>query len=215
MVYWSSSFAENDWISTTSQSMKREKTWLIHVAIFSEQPCPITHVSIVQIHLPTILTSRFVKHAFFLYGWICEWVRGCFHEKTRTGASFIPVWLFYFVSGLHVVYMMTGSFHTSLFEGTLHVDKINVRFNITHALPVPVYWQTDSHRNVWSFRVYMIPLRDFVPEWNSRPSTTTWVNSRRVDSRRDDILWWHHVNKCRAMRGNRSGLVPARTPGVM
>ena len=24
------------------------------------------------------------------------------------------------------VYMMTGSFHISLFEGTLHVDKINV-----------------------------------------------------------------------------------------
>ena len=67
-----------------------------------------------------------------------------------------------------------------------------------------------SHRNVWSFRVYMIQLRDFVPEWNSRPSTTTWVNSRPVDSRRHDILWWYHVNKCRAMRGNRSGLVPAR-----
>ena len=39
------------------------------------------------------------------------------------------------------VYMMTGSFHISLFEGTLHVDKIHVRFkiaNITHVLPVPV-----------------------------------------------------------------------------
>ena len=24
------------------------------------------------------------------------------------------------------VYMMTGSFHISLFKGTLHVDKINV-----------------------------------------------------------------------------------------
>ena len=33
------------------------------------------------------------------------------------------------------VYMMTGSFHISLFEGTLHFDKIHVRFkiaNITH-----------------------------------------------------------------------------------
>ena len=42
--------------------------------------------------------------------------------------------------------MMTGSFHISLFEGTLHVDKIHVRFkiaNITHVLPVPVYRQTD------------------------------------------------------------------------
>ena len=44
------------------------------------------------------------------------------------------------------VYMMTGSFHILLFNGTFHVDKINVRFkiaNITHALPVPVYRQTD------------------------------------------------------------------------
>ena len=26
----------------------------------------------------------------------------------------------------YCVYMMTGSFHISLFEGTLHVDKIHV-----------------------------------------------------------------------------------------
>ena len=40
------------------------------------------------------------------------------------------------------VYMMTGLLHISLFEGTIHVDKMHVRFkimNITHALPVPVY----------------------------------------------------------------------------
>ena len=36
------------------------------------------------------------------------------------------------------VYMMTGSFHILLFNGTFHVDKIHVWFkiaNITHALP--------------------------------------------------------------------------------
>ena len=41
---------------------------------------------------------------------------------------------------------MTGSFHILLFEGTLHVDKIHVKFkiaNITHVLPVPDYQQTD------------------------------------------------------------------------
>ena len=67
-----------------------------------------------------------------------------------------------------------------------------------------------SHRNGWSFRVYMIPLRDFVPEWNSRPGARTGVNSRRADSRRHNILWWYHVNKYRAMRGNRSELAPGR-----
>ena len=44
------------------------------------------------------------------------------------------------------VYMMTGSFHISLFEGTLHVDKMPVLFKIakiTRTLAVPVYRQTD------------------------------------------------------------------------
>ena len=100
---------------------------------------------------------------------------------------------------------MTGSFHISLFEGTLHVDKIHVRFKIANITGRPI-----SHRNGWSFRVYMIPLRDFVPEWNSRPGTRTGVNSRRGDSRGHDILWWYHVNKYRAMRGNRSELAPGR-----
>ena len=59
-----------------------------------------------------------------------------------------PAWVSYWDDFLilYRVYMMTGSFHISLFEGTLHVDKIHVWFkiaNITHALPVPVYWQTD------------------------------------------------------------------------
>ena len=67
-----------------------------------------------------------------------------------------------------------------------------------------------SHRNGWSFRVYMIPLRDFVLGWNSRPGTRTGVNSRRGDSRRHDILWWYHINKYRAIRGNRSELIPGR-----
>ena len=66
-----------------------------------------------------------------------------------------------------------------------------------------------SHRNGWSFCVYMIPLRDFVPKRNSCPGTTG-VNSRRGDPRRRDILWWCHVNKYRAMRANRSKLAPAR-----
>ena len=47
---------------------------------------------------------------------------------------------------LYRVYMMTGSFHILLFNGTFHVDKIHVWFkiaNITHALLVPVYRQTD------------------------------------------------------------------------
>ena len=67
-----------------------------------------------------------------------------------------------------------------------------------------------SHRNGWLFRVYMILLRVFVPEWNSRPGTRTGVNSRQGDSHRHDILWFYHINKYRGMRGNRSELTPGR-----
>ena len=109
------------------------------------------------------------------------------------------------------VYIMTGSFHISLFEGTLHLEKIHVRFKIANIrMRYPFQFTLISHQNLWSFRIYMIPLRDFVPEWNSCPGTTTGVNSCWGDSRWHDILWWYHVNKCRAMRGNWSELTPER-----
>ena len=54
-----------------------------------------------------------------------------------------------------------------------------------------------SHRNGWSFRVYMISLRDneiLAP----------------VQQRGELTLGWYHVSKYRAMKGNRSDLAPAR-----
>ena len=63
-----------------------------------------------------------------------------------------------------------------------------------------------SHHNRWLFCVYIIPLQDFVPEWNSHPGTRTGVNSHWGDLRQHDILWWYHVNKYRAVRGNQSEL---------
>ena len=63
--------------------------------------------------------------------------------------------------------MMTLPFHISLFEGTLHVDKTQVCFkvaNITHALPVPVYRQTDlTPKRVATVSLYA-KRPDFVPE---------------------------------------------------
>ena len=54
---------------------------------------------------------------------------------------------------------MTRSFHISLFEGTLHVDKIHVRFKLANITGRPI-----SNRNWWSFRFYMTLLRHFVLE---------------------------------------------------
>ena len=105
------------------------------------------------------------------------------------------------------VYMMTGSFHILLFNVTFHVDKIHVWFkiaNITHALPFPVYRQTDFTPK-W---VVVSRLHDTVARF--RTGARTGVNSRRGDSHQHNILWWYHVNKYRAMRGNRSELAPGR-----
>ena len=60
---------------------------------------------------------------------------------------------------------MTRSFQISLFEGTLQVDKIHVRFKIANMHMRYLFQSTRrliSHRNLWSFRVYMILLRDLV-----------------------------------------------------
>ena len=109
---------------------------------------------------------------------------------------------------LYRVYIMTESFHISLFEGTLHVDKIQdeVWFkiaNITRALPIPVYRQTDFTPK----RVVVLRLHDTAVRFCTRVKFLPRYKNRG-DSRLHDILWWYHVNKYRAMRGNRSELAP-------
>ena len=75
------------------------------------------------------------------------------------------------------VYMMTGSFHILLFKGTFHVDKIRMWFkiaNITHALPVPVYWQTDFTLK----RVVVLHLHDTVVRFRTSMKFSPWYENR-------------------------------------
>ena len=132
-------------------------------------------------------------------------------QKTRTGASFIPGWLFYFVSRLHD----DGLFHILVI--CLKVHFMSIKYTCDSKLqtllmryrPIQFTCKPILHRNRWSFRVYMILVRNFEPEW------IFGVNLRRGDSRRHDILWWYHVNKYRAMRGNWSDLAPARKSSLV
>ena len=114
-------------------------------------------------------------------------------------------WLFDFVSCLHDDLVI---FHMSLFECTLHVNKLYVWLkipNITHALPVPVHRQTDFPPK----RVVVSRLHDTVARFRTRVKFSPRYNNRgELTPRQHDILWWYHVNKCRAMRGNRSELAP-------
>ena len=75
------------------------------------------------------------------------------------------------------VYIMTGSFHISLFEGTLHVNKIHVWFkiaNIRHALPVLVYRQTDFTPK----RVVVSHLHDTAARFRTRAKFSPWYKNR-------------------------------------
>ena len=79
-----------------------------------------------------------------------------------------------------------------------------------------------SHRNGRSFRVYMIPLWDFVPEWNSCPGTRTRVNSRRGDSRQHEIvvvsckqIWSHEREPEWTHSGVKFALVSCKHPLIV
>ena len=114
-------------------------------------------------------------------------------QKTRTGASFIPGWLFYFVSCLYD----DGLFHITViclkvhFISIKHVCDSKLQTLRMRYRPIQFTCKPISKRNRWSFRVYMMLLQNFVPEWISSSGTITGVNLRRGDSRRHDILWWY------------------------
>ena len=81
----------------------------------------------------------------------------------------------FFIS--HRFHIITGSFHISLFECALHVDKIHVRFktaNITHALPVPIYRQTDFTPK----RVVVSRLNDTVARFRTGVKFSPRYNNR-------------------------------------
>ena len=79
------------------------------------------------------------------------------------------------------VYMMTGSFHISLFEGTtVHYMLIKYTCDSKSQTlrmhnPLQSTGRPISHRNGWSIYVYMILLRDFMkfsPRYNNRGELT-------------------------------------------
>ena len=94
-----------------------------------------------------------------------------------------------FHTGMTFWFRIAFTFHISLFEGTLHVDKIHVWFkiaNITHALPVPVYRQTDfTPKRVVVSRLHDTVARfltgaKFSPRYNNRGELTPgWLGLAR------------------------------------
>ena len=130
-------------------------------------------------------------------------MRNSYRREFHTGMTFLISCRFY---------MMMGNFISQLFEGTLHVDKIHVRFkiaNITHALPVPVYLQTGFIPK----RVVVSPLHDTIKKFRTGVKFSLRYNNRGeltpgwLAQAWHFVVGWYHVNKCRAMRENQSELV--------
>ena len=85
-----------------------------------------------------------------------------------------------------------------------------------HSLPIQVYRQTVFKPT----RVVVSRLHDTIARFHagvkSLPGTRTGVNSHQGDSHRHDILWWYHVNKYIAMKGNRvNSLRGESRPSIM
>ena len=75
------------------------------------------------------------------------------------------------------VHMIMGHFISGLFEGILHVDKVNVQLkiaNITHALPVPGHRQTEFTPK----RVVVSRLRDTVARFRTGVKFSPRYNNR-------------------------------------
>ena len=82
--------------------------------------------------------------------------------------------------------------------------------NITHTLPVPIYWQTDLTPK----RVVVSSLHDTVARFRNGVKFSPWYKNG------GELtpgwlapawhLWWYHVTKYRAMRGNQRELAPMR-----
>ena len=78
--------------------------------------------------------------------------------------------------------VLTGSFHILLFEGMYGFNmlikytcdsKIKIT-NVTHGLPVPVYWQTDSTPN----QVVVLRLHDTIARFRTGVKFSPWYNNR-------------------------------------
>ena len=111
---------------------------------------------------------------------------------------------------LYPSYMITGSFYISLFEG---VQFMWIKYewckiaNIKHGLPILVDRQTDFRPQ----RVVVSRLDDTVVRFCTAVKFSPCCNNQGELMLKWFVpAWWYHVNKCRAMRGNRSELASGR-----
>ena len=134
--------------------------------------CVVGTVHSVSFH--SFVLCHWWSHSFTTTGtYPIQGVRGRLHEKLAPAR--VSYWDDFLIS--YRIYMMTGSFHISLFEGTFHVDKIHVWFkiaNIMHPLHIPVYWQTDFTPK----RVIVSHLHDTIERFHTGVKFSPWYNNQ-------------------------------------
>ena len=92
------------------------------------------------------------------------------------------------------VYMMTESFHISLFEGTLHVDKN------TRVIQNRKHYAWASRSSLPADQIHTEKCGRFVARFRTGVKFSPRY-SNRGDSRRYDILWWYHVTNVELWEG--------------
>ena len=107
-----------------------------------------------------------------------------------------PAWVSYRDDFLisDCVYMMTESFHISLFEGTLHVDKN------TRVIQNRKHYAWASRSSLPADQIHTEKCGRFVARFRTGVKFSPRY-SNRGDSRRYDILWWHHVTNVELWEG--------------
>ena len=97
-------FSRPDWLPLGPRGWKKRKTSNFSFNIHS---LSVAFLSNERPNLDIYFDQKWWRICWFE---VSGNLRGCLHEKTRTGVSFIPGWLFDFLSRLHD----DGSFHISI-----------------------------------------------------------------------------------------------------
>ena len=132
------------WRSHNVNAIRNKKV----ISVWNSRRCEFSYVN-------TLTRKKLSKNELSKSAWR---IKGCLHEKPLSGASFIPRWLFDFVSCLHD----DGSLkvHFMLIKYTCDSKSQTLRMRY----PFQSTGRPISHWNGWSCRVYMIPLQNLVPE---------------------------------------------------
>ena len=155
-----------------------------------------------------LICFSFFDEYFFNILWCSDMVMCC--SFPVLGSVYVRKLVLVWVSHWDSLFDFVLHFISRYLKWALHVDKIHMCHSKLQTLRMHFPFQFTGRpiplQNGCLFRInftwYIARFCtgvNFLPRYNNRG-----------DSQRHVILWWYHVNKCRAMRGNQSDLARMR-----